>query len=59
MPILHQTTKYKDYVILIYQDKGYYKTTIADNKGNQEALIALYTTSYEAISYAKKRIDAK
>lgn len=56
---LHSTNNYKNYVILIYQKDGYYKSIIADSTGNQEMLIALYTTSYEALSYAKKRIDTK
>lgn len=56
---LHSTTTYKNYIILIYQQDGYYRSLICDNKDNCDNLIALYTTCYEALSYAKKRIDTK
>lgn len=54
---LHSTTTYKTYVILVYQVETYYQSIICDKENNCNKLIALYTTSYEALSYAKKRID--
>jgi hypothetical protein len=55
---LHATDNYKDYTILIYYTKGYYKSVICINN-ECESLISLHITCYEALTYAKRRIDVK
>lgn len=55
--ILHDSTIYKDYVILVYQIYSNYKAVICNKNNSCFELISLHDTPYEAITFAKKRID--
>lgn len=55
----HTSDNYKTYVILIYYDLGYYKAIICNSNNECETLLSHHLTCYEALTYAKKRIDTK
>lgn len=55
--ILHESTVYKEYVILIYQVYSEYKAVICNKTNNCFELISLHETPYEALNFAKKRIN--
>ena len=54
---LHKTLRYKDYVIMIYQVYSDYKAIICNKHNDCSHLLSLHQTEFEAIDFAKKRID--